>query len=233
MAIVINGSGTVTGISVGGLPDGIVDAGTLATNSVDSAELIDGAVDDSHMAAMAASKLTGALPAISAASLTNVPAANITGTLPAISGANLTGITTGKVLQVLNYEGSSRTTFSTNDAWTVLGVTLDITPSATSSKVLALVTQPARVVGSTPIRGSLRLKRDSTTIWNKDSFTEHMHVRNAADEHDTLITFSHLDSPSTTSATTYELQAYLENGTQMILFEGTYGANIILMEIAG
>jgi len=62
MAIVINGSGTVTGISVGGLPDGIVDAGTLATNSVDSAELIDGAVDDSHMAAMAASKLTGNLP---------------------------------------------------------------------------------------------------------------------------------------------------------------------------
>ena len=33
MAIVINGSGTVTGISVGGLPDGIVDAGTLAVSS--------------------------------------------------------------------------------------------------------------------------------------------------------------------------------------------------------
>jgi hypothetical protein len=63
MSIVINGSGTISGISVGGLPDSIVDAGTLATDSVDSAELIDGAVDDSHMAAMAASKLTGALPA--------------------------------------------------------------------------------------------------------------------------------------------------------------------------
>jgi len=50
MAIVINGSGTVTGISVGGLPDGIVDAGTLATNSVDSAELIDGSIDASHLA---------------------------------------------------------------------------------------------------------------------------------------------------------------------------------------
>ena len=74
MAIVINGSGTVTGISVGGLPDGIVDAGTLATNSVDSAELIDGAVDDSHIAALAASKLTGALPAISGASLTGITA---------------------------------------------------------------------------------------------------------------------------------------------------------------
>jgi len=33
MAIVINGSGTVTGISVGGLPDAIVDSGTLAVNS--------------------------------------------------------------------------------------------------------------------------------------------------------------------------------------------------------
>ena len=50
MAIVINGSGTVTGLAVGGLPDGTVDAGTLATNSVDSAELIDGAIDDSHFA---------------------------------------------------------------------------------------------------------------------------------------------------------------------------------------
>ena len=62
MAIVIDGDGTVTGISVGGLPDGIVDAGTLATNSVDSAELIDGSIDNSHIsssAAITASKLTG------------------------------------------------------------------------------------------------------------------------------------------------------------------------------
>ena len=56
MAVVINGNGTVTGISVGGLPDGIVDSGTLATNSVDSAELIDGAVDDSHMASISGRK---------------------------------------------------------------------------------------------------------------------------------------------------------------------------------
>ena len=35
MSIVINGDGSISGISVGGLPDGTVDAGTLATNSVD------------------------------------------------------------------------------------------------------------------------------------------------------------------------------------------------------
>jgi len=55
MAIVFNSdAGTISGLSVGGLPDGIVDAGTLATNSVDSAELIDGAVDDSHIGTLAA-----------------------------------------------------------------------------------------------------------------------------------------------------------------------------------
>ena len=39
MPIAINGSGTVTGISVGGLPDGIVDADMLAANAVTEAKL--------------------------------------------------------------------------------------------------------------------------------------------------------------------------------------------------
>ena len=34
MPIAINGSGTVTGVSVGGLPDGIVDTDTLATSVI-------------------------------------------------------------------------------------------------------------------------------------------------------------------------------------------------------
>jgi hypothetical protein len=39
MAIVINGSGTVTGISVGGLPDGVVDTDTLANTTVSAAKV--------------------------------------------------------------------------------------------------------------------------------------------------------------------------------------------------
>ena len=39
MAIVINGSGTVTGLAVGGLPDGTVDEGTLASSAVTEAKL--------------------------------------------------------------------------------------------------------------------------------------------------------------------------------------------------
>ena len=38
MAIAINGSGTLTGVSVGGLPDGIVDTDMLAANAVTAAK---------------------------------------------------------------------------------------------------------------------------------------------------------------------------------------------------
>ena len=114
MAIVINGSGTVTGLAVGGLPDGTVDAGTLATNSVDSAELIDGAVDDSHMAAMAASKLSGTVA---------------TARLPA-----------GTVLQVVSGSGGG-VVASTSNSYVETGLSAAITPSATSSKILIIVDQ--------------------------------------------------------------------------------------------
>ena len=54
MAVIINGSGSVTGISAGGLPDGCIL--------------------DADINGMAASKLSGALPAISGASLTGISA---------------------------------------------------------------------------------------------------------------------------------------------------------------
>ena len=44
MPIAINGSGTVTGVSVGGLPDGIVDTDMLAANAVTSAKRGAGAI---------------------------------------------------------------------------------------------------------------------------------------------------------------------------------------------
>ena len=62
MAIVINGSGTITGISTGGLPDGIVDDGTLATSAVTSTKIADGTITNADInasAAIAGSKVDG------------------------------------------------------------------------------------------------------------------------------------------------------------------------------
>ena len=41
MPISISGNGTITGVSVGGLPDGIVDTDMIATNAVNGAKIAD------------------------------------------------------------------------------------------------------------------------------------------------------------------------------------------------
>ncbi len=177
MAIVIDGDGTVTGISVGGLPDGIVDAGTLATNSVDSAELVDGAVDDSHMAAMAASKLTGTLPAISGANLTALNATNLgSGTVPtarlgsgtANNTVHLRGDGTWAVAEgkgtLLQQVDSSKGTFSQGGTtYTDTGLSVAITPiSASSVLYCEVIAQGCRsfAKGAASNGGKLKLVRD-------------------------------------------------------------------------
>ena len=39
MPVTINGDGSITGLAVGGLPDGSVDADTLASNAVTNAKI--------------------------------------------------------------------------------------------------------------------------------------------------------------------------------------------------
>jgi len=210
MAIVINGSGTVTGLAVGGLPDGTVDAGTLATNSVDSAELVDGAVDDSHIGTLAASKLTGALPAI--------------------SGASLTGITTGKVLQAVSgYTGSE--VAITTTSYTDTGLSATITPSATSSRVLIIAHQSFAKTGyNTQIDADLL--RGSTVIisqWLNDD----VRTNDATSLALAPAALVWLDSPNTTSATTYKTQFRNAAGTGQVISNNNNGqSQIVLLEIA-
>ena len=209
MSIVINGSGTISGISVGGLPDSIVDAGTLATNSVDSAELIDGAVDDSHIAALAASKLTGALPAV--------------------SGASLTGISAGKVLQVV--QSTSTTYTHPGTAYDdVSSSSITITPSATSSKILYIYNTGGFIDDA--VRNCyIKLLRGSTIVrehnrWGYMDTSTHVPFP---------MHFMYLDSPSTTSAVTYKLQVKEQYAGSWEINDSsvTAGAVVIAMEIEG
>ena len=59
MPVTINGNGSITGLSVGGLPNGTVDADTLASNAVTNAKLATNAVTSAKMqdGAAVASKL--------------------------------------------------------------------------------------------------------------------------------------------------------------------------------
>ena len=61
MPITINGNGTVTGISVGGLPDGIVDTDTLATDAVTNAKVANDAINTNEIvnSAVTSAKASG------------------------------------------------------------------------------------------------------------------------------------------------------------------------------
>lgn len=62
MPITIAGSGTITGISAGGLPDGVITTDDIAADAVTSAKIASGAIVDADVnasAAIADSKLTG------------------------------------------------------------------------------------------------------------------------------------------------------------------------------
>jgi len=142
---------------------------------------------------------------------------------------------TGSVLQVRQTTGTttiSTTSFTSTNTWTD-HYSLSITPSSTSSKILILSTNPVGITGNTPMRGSLRLLRDTTNIWNTADWKEMFHVRNAADEVDMFLTFQYLDSPATTSSITYKIQGVMQTGTSMRMQQASRGTEMTLLEIAG
>ena len=58
MALTLNGtSNTISGLAVGGLPDGVVDNGCMADDAIDSSELADGCLDSVHLASGVGGKI--------------------------------------------------------------------------------------------------------------------------------------------------------------------------------
>ena len=214
MAIVINGSGTVTGISVGGLPDAIVDSGTLATDSVTAAKL-----------------------EASAITVADLPA--------------------GSVLQIVSTTKTDTYTFSASSAGytDVTGLTATITPTASSSKILVQVNinfsssmryaaancirvlsgSAAQVGGGTASGGRPSVSVSSEA--NQDETNDEFLMRNSS--------FSFLDSPSTTAATTYKIQVGNTHESSSVNYvnrsendvDGAYShrgqSTITLTEVAG
>ena len=187
--------------------DGIVGAGFTVDSS--GVSVTAGVGTFGSLAAPAAG-LTGALPAISAASLTQIPAANIVGVCT--SGLTKTG-GFGVVLQVKQTVKtdtfSSTTTGSDVD---ITGLSVSITPTSASNKIL--VTYDTNISGSNAgYSGNIHLKRGSTKIYQGDAegsrtrSTQFFITRNDTIGHLETIKVhgSFLDSPNTTSETTYKI----------------------------
>jgi len=117
----------------------------------------------------------------------------------------------GKVLQVVQTTYSTPTT-STSTSYADTGLSLAITPSSTSSKVLVLVQQSLGMSRSSFYMGAgFQLLRGSTTIFSPSGAGAF--AQSYVDNGNTTQTYLYLchpmiylDSPSTTSSTTYKTQ---------------------------
>jgi hypothetical protein len=138
----------------------------------------------------------------------------------------------GKVLQVVM--GSTSTTMTTSSStFADTNLTGTITPSSATSKVLVLVSQNGCLkFGGTAANGmGLKLLRGSTDI-AKMADAGMILAGSTANNGDYAFSTAYLDSPATTSATTYKTQANASgNAVQMILQNGGCLSTIILLEI--
>ena len=168
-------------------------------------------------------------------------ASNITGTLPiANGGTGATSFSPGKILQVVQGTTSTEhTTTSTTPADT--GLTVDITPASSSNKVLVMASFPVRFYKSSNYyaNGMFNLKRGTTNIIARSG----SNVQDFGLEAGALGSSSYsvvtikmhmqiLDSPSTTSATTYKVQSAAFASSTVNSMWNDQPGHIIVMEVS-
>jgi hypothetical protein len=141
----------------------------------------------------------------------------------------------GKVLQVVYAESSSDVSISTTTP-TDSGNTATITPTSATSKILVLTTQIHELkttTTSTSIFGGLRLVRGATSLQatNQDGAFQLNSFSSGSYTMRTCTVLNYLDSPATTSATTYKTQAFCDpTYTIRFGFDNAW-SSITLMEI--
>ena len=168
---------------------------------------------------IAAAGLHGTMPTINGHALTTINAANLVGVCTA--GLSRTG-GFGAVVQVVQTVKKDRTTIQSTTLVDISGMSVTITPTSASNKVLIKYSIIAftnnqywnmRLVRGSDTTIFIGDENASATSQSRGSFggymTSYVDGRCVAQEF--------LDSPNTTSATTYKLQAHLPYSSSYIL----------------
>ena len=164
------------------------------------------------------------------------------GTVLTADSAEATGLKwvapagSGKVLQVVaaTYSTSQSTTSAT---YADSNLTATITPSSASSKVLVMVdTNGIISTGNNNARGGLRLLRGATVLSYISTGLVYFTGGGGTSNGGVGASIAYLDTPATTSATTYKTQVNNNGGAGTIYFQfddGTNGttSSIVLLEI--
>lgn len=143
------------------------------------------------------------------------------------------GAVAGMVIQVVSASYSTQTA-TTSSTFGDTGLTATITPASSSNKILAMVTQGGCWNGSSVTTAiSLQLVRGSTGLGNFENSAGAPVASNTTGSIGSCC-FNYLDSPATTSATTYKTQfATTDNASTVRVQNNSAVSSIILMEVKG
>lgn len=160
-----------------------------------------------------------------------VTASNLTITVPAVTGTMLTTASAGTVLQVVNATYSTQTS-SSSSSYADTGLTASITPTSSSNKILVLVDVAGVYKFSSDTGCSLKLLRGATDLIvfaEEAGYTGSVLTNLVGTQ-----SCNYLDSPATTSATTYKVQFKSAANSATVRVQGISATSTItLMEIAG
>ena len=142
----------------------------------------------------------------------------------------------GHIIQTVSADiGALTTTSSTSFVDT--NASISITPKFASSKIMATFTFAMALWGQARARGSYQLLRGSTVIsGGANEVIQIREVSGSSQEVTLPICLSYVDSPNTTSATTYKIQicATSSGGNAQLVGQGnTRPGHMILQEVAG
>ena len=161
--------------------------------------------------------------------VTSVPAAQLIGTQTIPRGT----LPTGSILQVVSANNSTQ--YSTvSSTFAATGIAATITPTSATSKILAVVhvSDCTNAYSNGSLLG-LKLYRASTAIISFGYYVGFNTAGSITNDVGTCST-SYLDSPATTSATTYTVYINSSNntGTMYVNYQASSTSTVTLMEIA-
>ena len=168
---------------------------------------------------------------------------NGSGAVTGLSQLPDSAMAAGSILQVVSTTKTDTASTSTSGSFTdVSGMSVSITPSSTSSKIFIIISL-GTISSNEGIAVAFKLLRGSTAVGNTAGsdayagFSSFYGGGGTGDEH--MLSGSHnfLDSPSTTSSTTYILQwrnssgtSYLNRYHGSVLYQGS--STITAIEVA-
>lgn len=174
--------------------------------------------------------------------------ATFAGTLTATGKLASASMPTGSVLQVVQVTKTDTFTTASTSFTDVTGLSASITPSSASNKIMVILyTVLSNTNAAANYYSQARLLRASTAIFVGDaagSRAQSTFFATAPNLNNTqAATVTFLDSPATTSSTTYKLQISTESGGTACIgrtatdtdnsTHGRFPSGIILMEIKG